>query len=282
MTATATAGVVDERDVQALIWQRRARDWVYDQSTSKRANRAVALVVADALGWAGDAVVGMATIAQRAGVATSTAETAVAALVAAGELTVVETGGRGTGGRGRANRYRFTHVRFDGTVHNPPTTGDETIPMSPTVGPDDTHMSPGTGGLWAPNTPVPGEFEPVKSPVVGEPTGSGITISLNPGRVTREGSLPAPTDLREASLVSRLVAVCDQGRWSPGALRDTARRVVTMLCAHLDHRLVDEIIGVCETLPAPPAGPVYVLEIANRRSAAEGWGLPTLRLAAAS
>lgn len=175
-------------------WRAAALEWVFAHSASKGPARAVALALAAGLGPSGDVLAGFATIADRAGLATSTAQTAVRKLVDLGEVRCMESGGRGRGGRGHANRYCFVSVHIEappamfavpnmtghGTFSAEGTSFD--VPNGPGAGhftssPTDAAVpnmtGPGTfaGGGGDAMSPAAGMFGPGNVPGAGSPTG---------------------------------------------------------------------------------------------------------------
>ncbi|MER7464070.1 hypothetical protein [Streptomyces sp. NPDC097981] len=193
-----------------------ATDWVWSQSDSRGAARLVLLAIADRADAYGVAYAGTASLIRRTRAARSTVRDAVDALLASGELAVVE----GELGPGGETVYRFPLLGARGTGERPGPISDPgrtSAPGRPTTG-------PGEGRRSAPGGPATGpqnkrSYSPQEQQ---QPRATNTAAALIP-------------ELRplDAALVAASIAV----RWSLG-LGDQ-RDVYRLVQAHGVEALVD-------------------------------------------
>lgn len=271
----------DDLERRAAECRQAALAWVFSSSTSRGPARAVLLALAGSLGADGDAVVGAAELARRAGLAPSTTFAALGELRASGEVAWMPGGGRG-----RANRYRLCGPGL-AAVPNPPGAGGNEAPEAVPAAPN----PPPGEDLAVPNPPGAGAFGPRNPPGAGASVGLGFVGEKEPPSSSSRDSQDArepvrrevpgrkPEHPRAAELARRLAAVCrPPDHISAAMLEAAALRVAGVLLAHLDWRKADEVIGYLAGLREPPRGPVYALEVVNRWGLGRRWGVPELRL----
>ncbi|MFE9253917.1 hypothetical protein [Streptomyces sp. NPDC006879] len=140
-----------------------ATDWVWARSESRGAARLVLLAIADRAGVDGVAYAGTASLIRRTRAARSTVRTAVDALLASGELDIVE----GRTGPGGETVYRLPLLDHEGAEDRPGPDidpGRTVAPGGPVSGPGEGRTSapggadtgPGEGRGSAPGGPVNG------------------------------------------------------------------------------------------------------------------------------
>ncbi|GGY28101.1 hypothetical protein [Streptomyces xanthochromogenes] len=185
-----------------------ATDWVWTRSRARGAARLVLLAVADRAGADGVAYAGTAALMQRTRAARSTVRHAVDALLASGELAVVE----GRIGPGGETVYRLPLLDERGAEDRPGPDfdpGRESAPGGPVSG-------PGEGRTSAPGGPATGPGEGRRSAPGGPPTGpQNVLPTYSPQeqqpRASSAALIPELRPLDDA-LAAALITV----RWSLG------------------------------------------------------------------
>ncbi|MEV0992734.1 hypothetical protein [Streptomyces sp. NPDC049949] len=184
-----------------------ATDWVWSQSDSRGAARLVLLAIADRADADGVAYAGTASLIRRTHAARSTVRDAVDALLASGELAVVE-GERGPGGE---TVYRFPLLIARETGERPGPLSDPgrtSAPGGPATGPGEGRTSALGGAATGPQNKRSYSPQQQQQPPRATSTAAALIPELRP---------------LDAALVAASIAV----RWSLslGEQRDVYRLV---------------------------------------------------------